>query len=80
MIMVMMIKIVKVFTQHQQKMAEILNRSAADQSEISVLRKELYDLKALVNDQVIAVDGRRSMSVSGPPPAPNLSERLSAGQ
>jgi hypothetical protein len=71
--MFMIIRLVKVFTNHQQKMAEILNRSAADHSELAGLRREIAELRTLMNDHVLALDGR----VSSTPPTP-LADRLSA--
>jgi len=70
----MMIRLVRVFTTHQQKMTEILTKTNADQAEIASLRRELADLRAVVNENVIAHDDRRA--VSSPPPAPDLADRL----
>ncbi|MFI5384772.1 MAG: hypothetical protein ACHQ50_01510 [Fimbriimonadales bacterium] len=70
----MMIKLVRVFTYHQQRMTEILNKTSADRGDIASLRQEIAELKSLVNESVIASDDRRRISV--PPPAPDLGERL----
>jgi len=67
-----MVRIVRIFTQHQQKMAEILNRTQADQTEIASLRREMAEMKALLHDQII----RHDASVSNPPPVPELTDRL----
>ncbi len=72
---VMMIKVVKVMTAHQQKMAEILNKSAGEQTEITALRQEIAELKSLVHTQVIQADDSRRLAAT-PPPAPTISDRL----
>jgi hypothetical protein len=73
-----MIKILRVFTTHQQKMAEIVNRSSADHTEVSALRQEIAELKSLMHQQVINADDRRAMDT--PPVAPSVAERLGNGR
>ena|SRR5579862_5438067 len=68
----MMTRIIKVFTSHQQKMAEILNRSNGEQTEIAALRQEISELRSVLNTQVIERDGRQS----APPPSPEIADRL----
>ena len=69
-----MVKILRVFTTHQQKMAEIVNRSSADHNEVSALRQEIAELKSLMHQQVIAADDRRVPDA--PPVVPSVAERL----
>lgn len=70
----MMIKLVRVFTYHQQRMTEILNKTSTDRSDIASLRQEIAELKSLVHQSVIASDDRKQ--AIAPPPTPELSERL----
>lgn len=74
----LMIPIVAVLTSHQQKMAQILNRTSGDHTEVEALRREIAELKTLIHQQAITLDSlagtQRSLEV--PPPTPNLSERL----
>jgi hypothetical protein len=51
-----MVRLVRVFTQHQQKMAEIIHRSAADHGEIAALRQEVHDLKNMMLQQALNRD------------------------
>lgn len=76
-IVALMIPIVAMLTRHQQKMAEILNQGRGDHSEIEALRREVAELKSLVQNQTIAIDNYRSFQTSVPPPAPNIESRLS---
>lgn len=73
-----MIPVFKIFTSHQQRMAEILNRTNSDRDDIMLLRNEVAELKRLMHQQIIANDDHRSMSA--PPPAPTIADRLAAGQ
>lgn len=77
-ICVLMIPIVGILTRHQQKMAEILNRGSADHNEITSLRRELADLKALVHQQTITLDNLAGTqrALNTPPPTPQIAERL----
>ncbi|HWA83098.1 MAG TPA: hypothetical protein VG820_06695 [Fimbriimonadaceae bacterium] len=68
------IRLVRVLTAHQQKMAEILNRTNDDRADITALRREIAELKALVHENVIAADDSRRLT--SPPPAPDLADRL----
>ena len=73
----LMIPIVAMLTRHQQKMAEILNRGAADHNQISELRRELSDLKTLVHQQTITLDtvAGNQRALGGPPPTPQIGGR-----
>jgi hypothetical protein len=51
-----MIPIVKILTRHQQQMATIL-RSQAPSEELEQIRRELAELRSLVYQQTIALDG-----------------------
>lgn len=73
----LMIRLLRVFTTHQQKMAEILNRTNDDRADITALRREMAELKALVNENVLAADDRRRLTT--PPPAPDLQDRMRSG-
>lgn len=70
-IIIFMIPIVAILTKHQQKMAEILHsRPQVPNEEILALRREVADLRQLVHQQAIALDGR-------PPAVPtSLAEEL----
>jgi uncharacterized protein YlxW (UPF0749 family) len=50
--------IVAILTRHQQRMAEIIHGTAQAQStdEIVQLRKEVFELKQMVHEQMIALD------------------------
>ncbi|HVT13111.1 MAG TPA: hypothetical protein VHE55_12675 [Fimbriimonadaceae bacterium] len=75
----LMIPIVAVLTSHQQRMAQILNRTTGDHSEIEALRREIAELKTLIHQQAITLDsiaGVQRATLEAPPPTPRLSERL----
>jgi uncharacterized membrane protein (DUF106 family) len=61
-IIALMIPIVKMLVSHQQKMAEIIHGTANRQSDVEVaqLRQEVYELKQLVHQQMIALDTVKS--------------------
>lgn len=69
-VLALLIPIVAILTVHQQKMAQILHRSGTDVSEISNLRKELADLKALVHQQTITLDSIATNARQLPPRPP----------
>jgi len=71
-----MIRVLKVFTDHQQKMAEILNRTSGDHADIAALRKEIAEMKSMMQSHVTASEGIRAASL---PPQAELSERLGSG-
>ena len=61
-IVALMIPIVKMLVTHQQKMAEIIHGTANRQSdtEVAQLRQEVYELRPLVHQQMIALDTVKS--------------------
>lgn len=70
-VVALMIPIVAILVKHQQRMAEILHRSAPS-PEVDAMRREIADLKALVHQQTIQID-----SLKGASTAPNeLSARI----
>ena len=63
--------VVSAMLRHQRRMAEIIHGTASqhNNSEITQLRQEVYELKQLVHQQTIALDsyaGRPSMPVEVP--------------
>ena len=79
-LLALMIPIVVILTRHQQRMAEIVHRTAGDHSELTALRHEIAELKSLVHQQAITLDTLAGMqrTLSAPPSAPAVAERLSA--
>lgn len=84
-ILMLMIPIVAILTSHQRKMAEIIHgRNAqtppqgvpASNPEIAALRAEVYELKQMVQSQLIAMDSLQSARQATPPPAPSIEQRL----
>ncbi|MBX7131852.1 MAG: hypothetical protein K1X67_04145 [Fimbriimonadaceae bacterium] len=84
-IVMLMIPIVAILTHHQRKMAEIIhgrNGQNAPQGapvsnpEIAALRAEVYELKQMVQSQLIAMDTLQSTRQATPPPAPSIEQRL----
>ena len=63
-IVALCIPIIKMLVQHQQRMAEIIHGTANEHShaEIAQLRHEVYELKQLVHQQMIALDSHSSMT------------------
>jgi len=56
-IVVFLIPILGILTQHQQKMAQLLNeRGRVDPQELAVLREEMRQLRELVHQQTITMD------------------------
>lgn len=72
-VIALMIPIVAILVKHQQKMAEILHRSAPN-GDVEALRREIADLRALVNQQTIQIDSLRSLRT--PAPSAELGQRL----
>ncbi len=62
-----MIPIVYILVKHQQKMAEIIHSNRLPTPEVESLRREVADLKALMHQQVIAIDSRGSSPGLLPP-------------
>lgn len=54
-IVALMIPIVRMLTIHQQKMAEIVHNQAPNPA-IEDMRRELYELRNLVNQQALVID------------------------
>jgi len=81
-IMALMIPIVAILVHHQQKMAQIIHGSPATGSsrdEINALRREVQELKELLNQQSIAIDGLQDRRPLPPSitTAPSVPQRLS---
>ena len=55
-IVALMIPIVRMLTAHQQRMAEIVHNQAAPSQVIEDMRRELYELRNLVNQQALTLD------------------------
>lgn len=57
-IIIFMIPIVAILTTHQRKMAELVHRNPAPNSngEIDALRREVQELKEIVHQQTLAID------------------------
>ena len=71
-ILIFMTPIIAILTAHQRKMAEILHsRPQVPTEEIQALRREVADLRQLVHQQAIALDGRSTV-------VPPVSDRLSS--
>ena len=64
-IMALMIPIVAILVKHQQRMTEIIHGSGGNEirAEVAQLRSEVYELKQMLHQQMIAVD-----SIVSPPP------------
>ena len=83
-IVMLMIPIVAILTHHQRKMAEIIHGrgqntpqgNPASNPEIAALRAEVYELKQMVQSQLIAMDSLQSTRQATPPPAPTIEQRL----
>ena len=73
-IIALMIPIVKMLVNQQQRMAEIIHGTANRQPEIEIaqLRQEVYELKQLIHQQMIALD---SVKLAPPVEVP-LQQRL----
>lgn len=58
-ITVFMIPIIAILTSHQRKMAEIIHakESATHSAEVQALRQEVAELKTMVYQQMLALDG-----------------------
>jgi ribosomal 50S subunit-associated protein YjgA (DUF615 family) len=63
-VMALAIPIINMLIKHQQRMAEIIHGTAHEHSnsEISQLRREVYELKQMVHQQMIALDSQNSVS------------------
>jgi hypothetical protein len=66
----LMIPIVAILTRHQQKMAEILH-GVSHSSELQELRREVTELRAIVQNQTYAIESvtKTSLYAEVPPPA-----------
>lgn len=74
--MVFGIPMVAILTAHQRKMAELYHRGNDQQTnaEMLAMRREMMELKQLVHQLTISVDGLASR-----PAAPPIQERLEQG-
>ncbi len=85
-IVAFMIPIIAILTAHQRKMAEIMRNDARmhpQNNEISELRREMSDLKAIVSQQAIQMDDfltqQRQAASQIPPRIPqDVQERLNS--
>jgi hypothetical protein len=78
-IIIFLIPIVAILTKHQQKMAEIMHSGALNQGsnrEVEILRAEVGELKAMIQQQTIAIDNLQMMQRQ---PTKPLSETLDLG-
>lgn len=69
------IPIIAILTAHQRKMAQILHenaRATGVNPEIQMLREEIRELKGLIHQQAIAIDGMHRM----PLPSERIEERV----
>lgn len=80
-IVALMIPIVAILTKHQQKMAELIHgsqgRNLQSDAEMAALRAEISDMKQLIHQQTIALDGLTTARTS-PPPIETVQERLNS--
>ena len=56
----LLVRLMKVFTTHQQKMAQILNQTNVDRSEIQELKSQIAELNARLSSRLTADDPLRS--------------------
>lgn len=77
-VVAMFIPIVAILVKHQQKMAEIIHRSAPADQQGESLRREVEDLKRLLHQQAIQMDSllHSQRSAVAPPQSTELSSRL----
>lgn len=74
---VFMIPIVAILTHHQRKMAELMHGTGGDgvgRAEVESLRQEIRELKQLVHQQTIALDGIQRSQLPPLPPSQVHSE------
>jgi|CXWL01.1.fsa_nt_gi hypothetical protein len=67
----MRIPIIYILVKHQQKMAEIVHSNRMPTPEVESLRREVAEMKALLHQQVIALDSRGNSPSLTPPTAPD---------
>ncbi len=76
-IVIFMIPIIAILTHHQRKMAELIHgrpaEPLANNPEVTALRHEVYELKQLVQQQIISMDTMRAQT---PPQEERLENRL----
>jgi hypothetical protein len=67
-VMALMIPIVALLTTHQRKMAEIIRdqNASAHSHEIAALRQEIRELKQILHQQTIALDGMSPSRIAPP--------------
>lgn len=77
-ILALIIPIVAILTKHQQQMAAILNKQGnAETEDVAQLRRELSEVKALLQNQTIALDNLSGhKELQSPPPTPTIEQRL----
>ena len=74
------VPIIAILVKHQQKMALILRQPAQqsfDNQEVEQLRQEVRELRALMNQQLIATDRLESVVRSLPVNAESIKDRVS---
>ena len=73
------IPIVAILTAHQRRMAEIIHsRQPVNNMEVDALRQEIQQLRAMVNQQAIAMDDMRSRAAGQQPGQAGIQDRLGA--
>jgi len=72
----LMIPIVAILTTHQRRMAELIHGSrqnAISSTELEMLRREVQELKQIVHQQTIAMDGINRRELPADPGSNRLS-------
>ena len=75
-ILIFMIPIIGILTNHQRKMAELMHNKAGNAGDIEALRREIYELKQLVHQQAISIDNL--LARQQPTTPPDISTRISS--
>ncbi len=74
------VPVIAILVHHQRKMAELIHRQHPQpmvaSPEVEMLRREVAELKQLVQQQTIAMDDVRSLAMRGAKPAEEVSTRL----
>lgn len=74
------VPIVAILVHHQRKMAELIHRQHPQPMmmtpEVEALRREVSELKQMVQQQTIAIDDVRALAQRNAPGGPEVSNRL----